>query len=222
MYAGQTQRVTEITSQYFGQQVLLFPMDCMYITQGEQGSLSHYLAMDFVGWNGSSQINEYPYYAPCDLQCVVKNYNNGQAYLIYHSVYKVLMANGDFDYITICVMHDNNPPHIVGSIVRQGQLLGHTGTAGYVTGDHMHLNVAKGHTTNWVPVGTTGFYELQNSMHIYDAMYVNDTTIYNGMGYNWKIYNGPPTPPVTTTKKKKFPWWLLQNRKNVRGYKAIS
>lgn len=112
-----------------GVEVLLFPMDCMYITQGEHGSISHVLAMDFVGWNGSMQINNYPYYAPCSVQCIAKNYNNGQAYLIFESINPVYLPNGQTDYVNFVVMHDNNPLYNVGDVINQGDILGHTGDA---------------------------------------------------------------------------------------------
>lgn len=104
-----------------GVEVLLFPMDCMYITQGEHGSVSHVLAMDFVGWNGSTQVYNYPYYAPCTVKCIAKNYNNGQAYVIWESINQVYLANNQIDYVNFVVMHDNNPPYNVGDIVEQGR-----------------------------------------------------------------------------------------------------
>ncbi len=190
-------------------EVLLFPLDVMYITQGENGSISHSLAMDFVGYSSNGQISTYPFYAPCTLVCVDKNYNNGQAYIVYESKNKVLLANGDIDYITIVVMHDNSPIYNIGDVVLQGELLGHTGTAGYVTGDHTHFNVAKGKYQGWQSLGN-GFSELVNSIHLYDAFYINDTVIYNDNGYAWKKYDGgvlPPTPPPVYKKEaKKFKW----------------
>ena len=83
----------------------------------------------------------------------------------------------------------------MGTVLNQGDLLGHTGTTGQVTGDHLHLNVAKGQYAGWE--ASTGYRQLNNSMHIYDACFVNDTVIINGEGHDWKTYGGPtpPTPP---------------------------
>ena len=52
-----------------GYQVMLFPMEYMNISQGEGGSLSHNLAMDFLGWNADGRVYDCPYYAPspCDI-----------------------------------------------------------------------------------------------------------------------------------------------------------
>lgn len=209
MYAGQTMVNNNNV------EVLLFPIDVMYITQGEYGSLSHTLAMDFVGWN-NGQVYEYPYYAPCTLNCIAKNYSNGQAYLIYQSVNEVLKADGTIGIITLCVMHDNNPPYNVGDTVKQGELLGHTGTSGYVTGDHTHFNLADGPYVGWTDLGN-GFSELTNSMHLYDGFYVNDTNLVNDYGYDWKTYEGqigPDEPTEDNTKKKHKYKIFLYKRKN--------
>lgn len=182
-----------------GYQVLLFPMNCMYITQGEHGSISHTLAMDFVGWtNERGQLIHYPYYAPCDVKCVAKNYNNGQAYVIWQSLNPVHLADNTIDIICFVVMHDDNPPYNVGKILYQGDLLGHTGSSGFATGDHLHLNVARGVYVGWTQVAS-GFSELTNSIHIYNAMFVNDTTLYVDYGYNWQTYEGTPKPPIPPT-----------------------
>ena len=180
-------------------EVMLFPLDEMYITQGEGGALSHVLAMDFVGWNGSSQVNQYPYYAPCTCKCVDKNIS--QAWCVFESVNPVLCADGVTRYVCFVVMHDNNMLYNIGDVVSQGQILGHTGTAGYVTGDHMHLNTAYGQYAGW----TTGytFNELVNSSHIYDTCFVNNTTLYNDYGYNWKTYSSP-VPYITRKNKFNF------------------
>ena len=124
------------------------------------------------------------------------------------------MANNQINSVCWVVMHDDNPPYNVGDTISQGDLMGHTGESGFVTGDHMHLNVANGTYQGWQNVGGS-FYELINSMSIYDAMWVNDTTLYNDYGYDWKVFEGgiTPVPPTPEAKKKKrFPWVLYANK----------
>lgn len=200
MYPGQTLQTIG------GTEVMLFPLDEMYITQGEGGALSHMLAMDFVGWNGVMQLNNYPYYAPCTCKCVAKNLT--QAWCVFESVNPVLCADGIIRYVCFVVMHDNNMPHNIGDIVNQGLYLGKTGTAGYVTGDHMHLNTAYGQYEGW----TTGytFNELKNSSHIYETCFVNDTTMYVDYGYNWKTYTGP-----VVQKNKNWKKFILGKHKKI-------
>lgn len=205
MYQGQTLRDNN------GYEVLLFPLDCLYITQEEYGSLSHNLAMDFVGWtNQTGQIYNYPYYAPCTLKLV----DHVSFWPIFESVNPVHLADGTIDYVTICFMHDNNVPYNVGDIIPQGQLLGHTGTAGGV-GDHVHINTSHGLGNRLNQrVGTTNYYELDNSSHIYNDMFVNDTILYKDYGYNWRYYQVQPVPPtpVFIPKKKKYNFTIFNRQ----------
>jgi len=74
--------------------------------------------------------------------------------------------------------------------------------------DHLHLNVAKGEYEGYYDVGT-GHSQLRNSVHIYDTMYVNNTTIIKGYNHNWRVYNGEIKP---VRKKYKFKWVLYANK----------
>lgn len=217
MYAGQKLIASD------GYEVALFPMADMYLTQGEYGSISHDLAMDFQGWSNGQRVFHCPYYAPFSCTCVRAG-GSGENYRIFTSDTPVHCADGGLGVMTFVVMHDNNPIANVGDHFTQGDLIGHSGTAGaggsYV-GDHMHLNMAWGGYAGWTPT-THGapYYELTNSVHIYNVTYVNDTVLTVDGGYNWRVYDGstPPTPPVTTTKKKKFPWFIYNQRRLYRKY----
>lgn len=77
--------------------------------------------------------------------------------------------------------------------------------------DHLHLNTAKGTYQGYYDVGT-GHYQLRNSTHIYNTMYVNDTVIVRGYNHNWRTYSGPIPPPTPTWKKHKFKWVLYANK----------
>lgn len=194
-----------------GNEVMLFPMEYMNISQGEGGSLSHDLAMDFLGWNSLGRVYDCPYYAPCSCQCVF-SFGTGDN-RTWTSLNHVHCADGNLRTITFCFNHDENPP-AVGSVRTQGDLIGHSGTAGYVTGDHMHFNTATGTYDGYERIGTTQFYQLKHSNHIYNTCYVNNTVIIDGNGYDWKIFEGgsptPPTPPEE--KKHKFPWFMYRAR----------
>ena len=101
--------------------------------------------------------------------------------------------------------------HNVNDVINQGDLLGYTGTAGYVTGDHVHFQCANGLYAGWEQVPPDYNWQLKNEMHIYDACYVNDTTIINGYNYNWREWNGP-TPPSKKKEEKHFPWVLYARK----------
>ena len=196
MYAGQRLIASD------GYEVALFPMADMYLTQGEYGSISHDLAMDFQGWSNGQRVYQCPYYAPFSCTCVASG-GSGENYRIFTSDTPVHCADGGFSVLTFVVMHDNSPIANVGDHFTQGDLIGHSGTAG----------------AGWSPT-THGapYYELTNSIHIYDGLYVNDTILTVDGGYNWRTYTGPVPPPVTTTKKNKFPWFIYNQRRLYRKY----
>lgn len=200
-----------------GKEVMLFPLPYIYISQGENESFSHagILAIDFLGWDSNGRVYQAPMYAPCSCRCVatIDVSNKGR---IFQSLDVVHTPNG-LQYVTFMWFHDDNPIASVGDTFTQGDLIGHTGTAGNVTGDHTHMNMANGSfnpNNYWEHVPPDNHGELVNSAHIYDICYTNDTTIVNGYGYNWREYSGGVTPGEKV--KGKFPWVLyarkLRNR----------
>lgn len=192
-----------------GKEVMLFPLPYMYISQGENESYSHagILAIDFLGWDANGRVYNAPMYAPCSCECVaiIDVNNNGR---VFQSTDRVHTPRG-LQYVTFMCFHDNNPIASINDTFVQGQIIAHTGTAGYVTGDHTHFNTAYGRYAGWENVPPDNNGELVNSSHIYNTCYVNDTVIVNGYGYNWIEYSGGITPRA---KKKKFPWVLYTNK----------
>lgn len=196
-----------------GYEVMLFPMEYMYISQGEGGSLSHDKAMDFLGWGSNGRVYSCPYYAPCSCHCVA-NFGTGNS--TWQSNDLVHLPDGRLTIVTFCFDHDPFP-HVVGDSLTQGDLIGHSGTAGVATGDHMHFNTAIGAYAGYELIPGTQWYQLKNSSHIYDTSYVNDTVLVEDYGYNWRTYTAPipPTPTPTEPSGKKFPWVLYA--RNLRG-----
>lgn len=189
-----------------GYEVMLFPLEYMNISQGEGGSISHDKAMDFLGWDNNGRVYNCPYYAPCSARCVA-NFGTGNS--TWQSLDKVHLPDGSLTIVTFCFDHDSFP-HVVGDVVTQGDVIGHTGTAGGASGDHCHFNTAIGTYAGYELVTGTQWYQLKNSSHIYDTCYVNDTILINDYGYNWRDYTAPPTPP--SPDKKRFPWVLYANK----------
>lgn len=193
-----------------GYEVMLFPLSYMNISQGEGTILhtgNHNLAMDFLGWDSNGRVYNCEYYAPCSCRCVAHFGSDANA--TWESLDKVHLPDGRLTKVTFCFQHDNNPP-IVGTVASQGDIIGHTGTAGYVTGDHVHFNTAIGSYAGYDPIGS-GWYELKNSSHIYNTCYVNDTVIVDGEGYNWREYDGP-IGPTEEDRERKFPWYLYARK----------
>lgn len=190
-----------------GYEVMLFPMEYMNISQGEGGSFSHDKAMDFLGWNSLGRVYQCPYYAPCSCKCVAHFGSSDNA--TWESLDKVHMPDGSLTKVTFCFNHDANPP-AVGTVLTQGNLIGHSGVSGGATGDHMHFNTAIGDYQGYELIPGTQWYQLKNSSHIYDTCYVNDTVLVNDYGYNWRTYTAPPTP--IPSDKHKFPWFIYANK----------
>ena len=201
-----------------GYEVALFPMPYLYMTQDEGGDFSHAgtYNIDFVGFNGTSVIKNAPLYAPCKLRIrgIATDGSNG---LILDSVDQVHLPNGTLDYITIGVGHSNNPPSMtIGHEFEQGELFYTTGTAGYVTGDHVHVCVGQG-AGGILVQRPSGNWDLSNRIHMWDGLFVNDTVIIQGYGHNWRTWDQPPAPPTRVTKSKfpfviaKHHWWRTKN-----------
>ena len=188
-----------------GKEVLLFPLEYMNISQDEYGGYSHQniLAIDFLGWGANGRVLKCPYYAPCSCRCVGTTGENNR---IWQSTAEVHLASGATGYVSWVQAHDDNPLSI-GTVLTQGDLLGHTGTTGNVTGDHVHFNFAIGVYAGWD--SSTNNRQLKNSIHIYDACYVNDTTIINGENHNWKTWQDVP---IGFSGKGSFPWVLYARK----------
>ncbi len=181
-----------------GKEVFLFPLAYMNASQDENTGITHpgTLNMDFLGWGPSGRILDCPMYAPCTCRLVNVTADPTNNVRIWQSVNDVHLADGTTGIVCWQFGHDNNPPYsTVGTVVQQGDLIAHTGDAGYATGDHTHFNVARGTYDNFEQT-PSGYYQLKNSMHIYDACYVNDTVIINGYNHNWRTYDGGITPPT--------------------------
>lgn len=194
-----------------GYEVALFPMPYLYMTQDEGGDFSHAgtYNIDFVGYNGSSVIANAPLYAPCKLRIrsVLTDGSNG---LTLDSVDKVHLPNGALDYITLGVAHSNNPPSMtIDHVFEQGELFYTTGTAGYVTGDHVHVCVGQG-AGGYLVQRSTGNWDLSNRIHMWEGLFVNNTAIIQGYGHNWQEWQGGSTPLKSwgEERKKSFPFTI--------------
>ena len=191
-----------------GYEVALFPLEYMNITQGENGGTSHQgsYAVDFSGWGANGKVYQCPIYAPCKIKVV---YASSGTYRIFESVDKVHLADGSLDYLTIWFSHcDDNSPYYMGRVINQGDVCNATGTNGNVTGDHTHIICRKGRYIGQTLL-PSNHWTLTGQSHIYDCLYINDTVIVNGYGYNWRTYDWIVP---TDYKKYKFKWVLYANK----------
>ena len=119
----------------------------------------------------------------------------------------VHFADDTIDYLTIWFNHgDHNSDIHVGDVFRQGEKCNETGTTGGGTGDHTHIIVGRGKYTGQKQVN--GNWTLKNQIHMYNALFVNDTVLVNDYNYNWKLYDY-----IYEENKPKHFKWVLYTRK---------
>lgn len=188
-----------------GYEVCLFPCEAMYVTNREHGVL----ALDFGPRDTAGQrISPMNCYAPFSGTVV---YTGNDHNLILESDNLVHMPDGSLQYGRVLVAHSWIAPTL-GQHFTQGQLFYKTGNYGQSTAEHLHMEIArvpKKATRKWNESGIG----LYNAIHMWNGMYVNDTTILYGGGFNWHTYQGGVTPsPAGYGRKTDFPWVLYYNR----------
>lgn len=202
-----------------GYEVALFPLEYLYMSQDEGGGYSHINTynIDFLGWGANGRVNNCPIYAPCTMKVVdfINSYDGGHN-VVFESVNKVHLPNGQIDYLTIAFAHDPNPPvTTIGTIVQQGDLCYHTGTYGNVTGDHTHSCIGQGHYQGYT-TREGGHQDLTNRIHYWEGVFVNSTVIVEGYNHNWINYTSPT--PINRLKSK-FNWVLYARKLRNKIYK---
>lgn len=181
------------TASYNGYQYCLFPLDYVYCTQvSGPDSLSHCCGhpCDWIGPQAS-----YPYYAPCDCHRIDILPSNGQT--IYTSDNEVWTPQG-LSYVTFLFAHDLIIPSQTS--FSQGQLIGHTGTAGGV-GDHVHIDQSlrpNDVITNYGIYCAYGnlCYALGGSDYPANVFYITgNETVVQTLGNNFQTVPTQPQPP---------------------------
>ena len=167
-------------------QDVLFPMEYMNVTQGNNGQFSHMgvNALDLAGKDTGRDL----FYAPFDVKCVATGDRNTEGNAAFwESTQKVRFADGTIDYATIMVLHDNSLSGIYPGVrYTQGTQIGQEGTAGFATGNHNHFEIAKGKFNHKYDQNKFGVFHLPKSISADKACFVDNTTILNGNGMKWK------------------------------------
>lgn len=166
-----------------GIQDFLCPFTDMYITQGSNGLFSHQgtMANDVKGVEVGVR---YPYYAPCDVECLKVYPESGQS--MWRSLKKVRFANGRVDYATFMIAHDDSQDCYVGQVVFQGEQLGNMGMKGNATGVHCHIQISQSYDISWNK-NEYGIYHFNKEYDTDDCYFIDNTNIIEGMGGNWKF-----------------------------------
>lgn len=180
-----------------GVQISVFPSTHMRITQNPLGSFSHAGTKSTdQAYSGNTKL-----YAPVDLKCVKNNGATSPGGATYFHTVEPVMTPSGLKHYTLALTHDNNASQwVVGKIYKQGEHIYTEGTAGQVTGRHVHIDVADGHVTTQYQ-NPQGNWDLTNSVYLDTIMYINHTEIVqanqpgaNDYTFNWKTYSGGSTP----------------------------
>lgn len=173
-----------------GYEYFMFPMGVFRCTQGYANDVlwvSHERtkAIDITGTHAN-----FPLFMPCTVKCIGKfDHGKGNG-VLWESVDKVHLANGQIDKVHFVFWHDNNiSDFAVGSVWKQGQECQDTGHNGIGSGDHCHFEVGIGNAPKGYPLvnagGWTHFdygkniptYTLKNAIRPEDACFIDDTRI---------------------------------------------
>ena len=171
----------------------IFPMRHLNITQ-KYGVGTHKYGYPIDNAGKDTGINGA--WAPFD-GVIKKIYPVGNSVWL-ESTSKVRYADGTEDYAVVMFTHDNYVGDLrVGQKVKYGQTFYHEGTAGYATGNHVHIECGKGKFTGtgWHQDKRNGQWIINNPYPPEKMLLLKDVTVINGGGLKWKKYQAPkPTP----------------------------
>lgn len=179
----------------------MYPSPYMRITQGYgEGTHLDSFAIDEAG--SDSGID----YLIAPFDCVVKKIWTTDANEVWvESLEPVLYADGTQDYMTIMFAHDNDVSNLwVGKQIKQGERFYEEGTKGNATGNHVHLECAKGKFsgTGWHQ-NSAGYWSINNGKRPEECLWIDDTyTIMDAYGYNWKSVLNVLGSPVSRDESK--------------------
>ena len=133
------------------------------------------------------------------------SYAAGNA-VFFVSTQKVRFRDGTIDYAVIMIIHDNYIGDILALgknyVFKQGEEFGDEGTAGRASGNHVHIEIAKGTYTHMYDKNAYGVYHLPRNISADLAFFTDGTTIKNKGGFkNWATSAAVSQSQATQTKK---------------------
>ncbi len=163
----------------------LYPSKVMRITQGyNEGSHLNSFAIDEAGADTSiSSI-----YAPFT-GIIKKIYKNDANEVWLESIDKVEYPDGTIDYMTILFAHANEVNNLfVGKKIKQNEIFYSEGTKGDASGNHCHIECARGKFagSGWYK-NEAGYWSINNGKKPEECLWINDEIkILNNYNYNFK------------------------------------
>ena len=201
-----------------GYEVALFPCEALYLSPARDPDEHDVLALDFLPRSANGQtITGMACYAPFSGKIV---YTGADHNCILESNDKVHAPDGSLKYMRVLVAHSEIAP-TMGATYSQGQQFYTTGNYGQSYGEHLHMEVATVDSKSDRLWNTSGV-GIYGAIHMWNALYVDDTSLLRPENYNWRVYGTPPTPPVynagdfvvmfnniSRTKRKEVNLWRL-------------
>ena len=191
-----------------GYEVALFPCETLYLSPARDPDEHDVLALDFLprATDGSAISGMYCYapfsgtivYTGADHNCILESDN------------LVHMPDGSLEYGRVLVAHSYIAPTL-NNHFNQGDLFYQTGNYGMSFGEHLHMEVAHVNSKS-VQYWNAGGIGIYGAIHMWNALYVNDTVLLRPEDYNWVEYHGGVEPVPTEEKKHRFPWVLYARK----------
>ena len=105
------------------------------------------------------------------------------------SIAPVLYPDGTQDYMTIMFTHDNDVSNLkVGQVIPQGQRFYEEGTKGMASGNHCHIECARGKFTGtgWHQ-NSAGYWSINNGKKADECLWIDDSYhLMDTAGYNFR------------------------------------
>ena len=172
-----------------------FPMNILNISQGYGNSSSTHKLSYAFDFNGDSSKKE-NVYAPFDCKITKlyqpKNTKRNANTVWLTSTRKVLCPNGYYGFLTISITHPEEISRMkLGKRYRQGEILCTEGKTGQATGNHIHLEVARGKTAGWTlkRQGNYSEYVILNKVKPEEYLFLPERCIIKKAEYKGKKYN---------------------------------
>ena len=168
----------------------LYPSKNMRITQGyEEGTHKNSYAIDDAGID--SNISEI--YAPFT-GIIKKVYSNDANEVWLESLEPVEYPDGTIDFMTIMFAHDDEISELfVGKKINKGEKFYQEGKKGNATGNHCHIECAKGKyiSPGWYK-NNNGYYSIINGKKPEECLWIDDSIkIIDNYNYSFKKINFP-------------------------------
>lgn len=162
----------------------IYPLKNMRITQGyQEGTHIDSFAIDDAGKN--TDIEDI--YAPFT-GTIKKIYIEDANEVWLESDNPVEYPDGTIDYMTIMFAHSNDISNLyVGKKIKQKEAFYKEGTAGNATGNHCHIECARGkfQEPGWVE-NNQGYYIIINRKKPEDCLWIEETNVIDNHGYQFQ------------------------------------